>query len=204
MKLYFAPLSCSLATRIAIYEADLSAEFHQVVLSTKRTVGGEDYLLVNPKGQVPTLVTDEGLLTEGPAVLQYVADRNPAARLAPPAGTRERYLLQQWLNYISTEIHKGVYYLLFNPAVPNEAKQFARDSIPAKYRYLSEHLTGRSFLLDEFSVADAYLVTTLGWAQPGGVDLSAWPVLIKYADALRQRPAVQRALSEELALAGRG
>ena len=204
MELYFAPLSCSLATRIAIYEAGLDAGFHQVVLSTKQTTSGADYLKVNPKGQVPALVTDEGILTEGPAVLQYVADRAPAARLAPPAGTRERALLQQWLNYIATEIHKGVYFLIFNPAVPAEAKQFAREAIAAKYRYLSEHLADRQFLLDEFSVADAYLVTTLGWAQPAGIDLSAWPVLGQYVARLRERPAVARALGEELALAGRG
>ncbi|MGD9603841.1 MAG: glutathione transferase GstA [Gammaproteobacteria bacterium] len=204
MELYFAPLSCSLATRIALYEAGLDAGFHQVVLSTKRTTDDRDYLAVNPKGQVPALVTDDGILTEGPAVLQYVADKAPAARLAPPAGTFARYRLQQWLNYIATEIHKGVFYLMFNPVVPAEAKAFARGSIDAKYRYLSEHLADRQFLLDEFSIADAYLVTTLGWAQPAGIDLSAWPVLGAYASRLRERPAVARAMGEELKLAGRG
>ncbi len=204
MELYFAPLSCSLATRIALYEAGLDAGFHQVVLSTKQTTDGADYLKINPKGQVPALLTADGILTEGPAVLQYVADQAPATGLAPPAGTRERSLLQQWLNYIATEIHKGVFFLLFNPAVPAEAKQFARDSLPAKYRFLSEHLAERDYLLDGFTVADAYLVTTLGWAQPAGVDLAEWPVLARYATALRARPAVARALGEELALAGRG
>jgi len=116
-------------------------------------------------------------------VRQYVADQAPAARLAPPAGTRERALLQQWLNYLATEIHKEVYFLIFNPAAPADAKQFARAAVPAKY---------------------AYLVTTLGWAQPAGIDLSAWPVLIQDAARLRERPAVARALGEELALAGRG
>ncbi len=203
MDLYFAPLSCSMATRIALYESGLDANFHQVVLTTKQTTDGADYLAVNPKGQVPAMLTPDGLLTEGPAVLQYVADRAPAARLAPPAGTRARYLLQQWLNYIATEIHKGVFYLIFNPAVPAEAKAFAREAVVPRYRFLSEHLADRPFLLDEFSVADAYLVTTLGWAAPAGIDLAAWPVLAQYAQRLRERPAVARAMQEELALAGR-
>lgn len=203
MDLYFAPLSCSMATRIALYESGLDANFHQVVLTTKQTTDGADYLAVNPKGQVPAMLTPDGLLTEGPAVLQYVADRAPAARLAPPAGTRARYLLQQWLNYIATEIHKGVFYLIFNPAVPAEAKVFAREAVVPRYRFLSEHLADRPFLLDEFSVADAYLVTTLGWAAPAGIDLAAWPVLAQYAQRLRERPAVARAMQEELALAGR-
>lgn len=203
MDLYFAPLSCSMATRIALYESGLDANFHQVVLTTKQTTDGADYLAVNPKGQVPAMLTPDGLLTEGPAVLQYVADRAPAARLAPPAGTRARYLLQQWLNYIATEIHKGVFYLIFNPAVPAEAKVFAREAVVPRYRFLSEHLADRQFLLDEFSVADAYLVTTLGWAVPAGIDLAAWPVLAQYAQRLRERPAVARAMQEELALAGR-
>lgn len=203
MDLYFAPLSCSMATRIALYESGLDANFHQVVLTTKQTTEGADYLAVNPKGQVPAMLTPDGLLTEGPAVLQYVADRAPAARLAPPAGTRARYLLQQWLNYIATEIHKGVFYLIFNPAVPAEAKVFAREAVVPRYRFLSEHLADRQFLLDEFSVADAYLVTTLGWAAPAGIDLAAWPVLAQYAQRLRERPAVARAMQEELALAGR-
>lgn len=205
MQLYFAPLSCSLATRIAIYEAGLTAEFQQVELATKRTADGRDYLSINPKGQVPAFVTDDGqTLTEGPAILQYVADLRPESHLAPPAGSIERSRLQQWLNYIATEIHKGVFYLIFNPAVPAEAKAFARDLVRSRYDFLSKHLQGREFLLDEFSVADAYLVTTLGWAQPAGIDLAPWPELVRYAAGLRARPAVARALGEELGLAGRG
>jgi glutathione S-transferase len=205
MQLFFAPLSCSLATRIALYEAGLTAEFHQVELATKRLNDGRDYLAINPKGQVPALLTDDGrVLTEGPAVLQYVADLGPASRLAPTAGTPARYVLQQWLNYISSEIHKGVFYLIFNPAVPAEAKAFARELVRSRYDHLSQHLTAREFLLDEFSVADAYLVTTLGWAAPAGIDLAPWPVLTAYAARLRERPAVARALGEELGLAGRG
>lgn len=200
MQLFFAPLSCSLATRIALYESNQPASFHEVVLSTKRLKSGEDYLQINPKGQVPALRTDQGeVLTENSAVLQYVADLAPSSGLAPTAGTLARTRLQQWLNYIATEVHKGVFYLLFNPAVPREAKEFARKSIDARYDFLSSHLQGREYLLDQFSVADAYLVTTLGWATAAGIDLSPWPVLVAYRDRLMARPAVSRAFAEELA-----
>jgi glutathione S-transferase len=202
MKLYFAPLSCSMATRIALYEAGIDAEFEEVVLGTKRTKAGNDYLLVNPKGQVPALVTNTGAtITEGPAVLQFVADLAPDAKLAPPAGTFERTELHQWLNYISTEIHKAVFYLLFNPSVPPEAKSFARDSLSAKYDFLSNALNKREFLVgDTFTVADAYLITTMGWAAAIGIDLTPWPVLVAYRDNMMARPAVGRAVGEEAAL----
>ncbi|WP_293676166.1 glutathione S-transferase N-terminal domain-containing protein [uncultured Phenylobacterium sp.] len=202
MDLYFAPLSCSLATRIAIYEAGLPARFHQVTLSTKTLADGQDYLAVNPKGQVPALRTDGGeILTEGPAILQYVADLAPDSGLAPVAGELDRYRLQQWLNYIATEVHKGIFYTLFNPATPVEAKGFARDALlPPRYAYLSAHLAEREHLLDGFTVADAYLFTTLNWAAPAGVDLSDWPVLQAYRERLLGRPAVARAVSEEAAL----
>lgn len=205
MDLYFAPLSCSLATRISLYEAGLPANFHQVTLSTKRVADGRDYLDINPKGQVPALITGDGqTLTEGPAILQHVADLAPDSGLAPPAGSFDRPRLQQWLNYIATEIHKGVFYLIFYPAAPEAAKVFAREIVRTRYDFLSAHLQGRDFLLDRFTVADAYLVTSLGWAAPAGIDLASWPQLESYAAALRARPAVARALAEELALAGRG
>lgn len=202
MKLYFAPLSCSMATRIALYEAGIDAEFEEVVLGTKRTKAGNDYLFINPKGQVPALVTDEGaVVTEGPAVLQYVADRAPQAKLAPPAETFERTQLHQWLNYISTEVHKAVFYLLFNPSVPADAKAFARDSLPAKYDFLSRALENREFLVgDAFTVADAYLVTTMGWAAAVGIDLTPWPTLGSYYARVIARPSVARAFAEEAAL----
>ncbi len=202
MDLYFAPLSCSLATRIALYESGQSANFHEVELDTKRLKAGGDYLAINPKGQVPALRTDDGgLLTEGPAVLQYVADRAPEAGLAPAPGERDRYELQLWLNYVATELHKGVFYFLFNPASPPETKAFVRDVLlPSRYTHVSRHLDGREFLLDRFSVADAYLVASLNWAEPGGVDLGRWPVLAAYHRRLLDRPAVARAFGEELAL----
>lgn len=203
MDLYFAPLSCSLATRIALYESGQTAGFHEVVLSTKRTRTGADYRAINPKGQVPALVCDDGeILTEGVAILQYVADRAPASGLAPPAGDFARYRLQQWLNFIAAEVHKQVFYTLFNPAVPPEAKTFAREvALPIRFEHLSEHLKNRPFLVgDRFTVADAYLVTALNWAAPGGVDLKRWPALADWHAVQLQRPAVARALGEELAL----
>lgn len=203
MQLYFAPLSCSMATRITFYELGLEAEFHQVGLMNKQLVAdGSDYLAINPKGQVPALRTDDGdILTEGPAILQYVADLDPQHRMAPAAGTIQRAKLQQWLNYIATEVHKAVFYFMFNPASPPEAKAFARDTLlPARYDFLSRHLEGRDYLLDQFSVADAYLATSLNWAAPAGVDLAQWPVLKAWHERILARPAVARAFGEELAL----
>jgi len=202
MDLFFAPLSCSMASRIALYEAGIDARFHQVVLSTKRLTTGESYADINPKGQVPALKTPDGfILTEGPAVLQFIADSAPASGLAPPAGSMARYTLQQWLNYLSTEVHKAVFYMMFNPESPPEVKAFARDQLlPVRYRFLSEHLKYQAFVLDGFTVADAYLFTTLNWAGPAGVDLANWPVLDAYRNRLMERPAVARAVGEELAL----
>lgn len=202
MDLYFAPLSCSLASRIALYEAGIPATFHQVTLMTKKLADGRDYLGINPKGQVPALRLDDGeILTEGPAVLQYIADRAPAGKLAPVAGSPARYKLQQWLNYISTEVHKALFYTMFNPASPHDAKAFARDVLlPQRYAFLSDHLKDREHLLDTFTVADAYLVTTLNWAKPAGVDLAKWPVLAAYHQRMAARPAVAKAMGEELAL----
>lgn len=206
MDLYFAPLSCSLATRIALYETGQEAGFYRVVMATKQTEDGRDYLAINPKGQVPALVTDAGeVLTEGPAVLQYVADLAPESGLAPAAGTLERTRLHQWLNYISSELHKAVYFMLFNPAIPVAMKDYARGSVGAKYDLLSAHLADRAYLVgDSFTVADGYLVVTLGWAQPAGVDLSPWPVLTAYRDRIMARPAVGRAFADEAALMATG
>lgn len=206
MDLYFSPLSCSLATRIALYESGQTARFHTVELATKTLADGRDYYAINPKGQVPALVTDSGrILTEGPAVLQYVADQVPESLLAPSATDPQRYELQIWLNYISTEVHKAVFYFLFNPASPSETKTFVREVIlPARYDHISAHLDGRSFLLDHFSVADAYLFVSLNWAAPGGIDLSQWPVLAAYQKRIGERPAVARALGEEIRMRNPG
>jgi glutathione S-transferase len=203
MDFYFSPMTCSLATRIALYELDEPATFHQVNIRTKQLTAGGDYLQINPKGQVPALRTREGvLLTEVPAVLQYLADLKPERGLAPKAGTLERYQLQQWLNYVATELHKQIFYTIFTPQWPAEAKMYVREQVvPAKYEFLSKHLDGREFLLDGgFTVADAYLVTTLNWCQAAGIELGRWPVMQGYLDRVRTRPAVGRAMKEEWAL----
>ncbi len=203
MELYFAPMSCSLASRITVYESNQHVAFFQVDLGSRKTLDGLDYLAVNPKGQVPALRTDEGhILTEGPAILQYLADRAPDSGLAPPAGAFERYQLQQWLNYIGAEIHKQVYYAYFNPSSPQAARVHAREvSLPGKYDYVSEHLKSREYLLgNRFTVADAYLTTTLNWAAAAEVDLQRWPVLAGYHQRMCSRPAVARAINEERAL----
>jgi glutathione S-transferase len=200
MKLYSAPLSCSLASHIALIEAGIPAEYAYVVLSKRQTIDGDDYLSVSPKGQVPALRLDDGeLLTEGPAVLQWIADQNPGAKLAPAAGTMARYRLQEWLNYLATEVHKMVFATIFNPFQPAEAKSFAREVVAAKFDHLSKLLEGRTVLMgDDFTVADAYLVTILNWCQPAGIDLSRWPVLVEYHRRHVARPSVTKALQTEL------
>lgn len=203
MELYFSPLACSLATRITLYELGLPAQFHQVDLATKRLVAdGANYLDINPKGQVPSLRTDDGvILTEAAAVLQYIAELDGSHRLAPGGGTVNRAILRQWLNYIATEIHKGIFAPQFNPASPDEAKTFARDVLlPNRYAYISKYLDGRAYILDEFSIADAYLATTLNWVTWIGLDLSHWPLLQAYHSRILERPAVGRAFEEESAL----
>ncbi len=189
-----------MATRIALYEAGADARFLQVDLKAKRTADGSDFLAVNPMGQVPVLRTNAGeLLRENPVVLQYTADQYPAAGLAPDAGM-PRYRLQQWLSFIGTELHKQVFVPLLDTKSPDGAKLLARDKAELRLAYLAAHLDGRGYLLDRFTVADAYLVTVLNWAKFVAVDLSVRPVVQAYVDRLLARPSVARALAEELAL----
>jgi glutathione S-transferase len=198
--LYFAPLACSMATRIALYEAGAPVNFVQVDNRAKRVADGSDFLSVNPMGQVPVLRTDEGeLLTENPVVLQYVADQYPWSGLAPPNGM-PRYRLQQWLNFITSELHKLVFNPLLDRTSQDGAKAFAHGKTAQRFGYLAAHLDGREFLLDRFTVADAYLVVVLNWARFAGVDLTQWPAVQSYFGRLRQRPSVARALDEEMAL----
>jgi len=200
MELYFSPLACSLATRIALYEAGADARFTRVDLRTKRAEGGEDFTAVNPLGQVPALSTDDGeILTENAAVLQYVADRFPAAGLAP-VGAAARSRLHEWLGFIGTELHKGIFLPLFSSAANDDVKAFARAAIPSRFAHLSRRLEGRTTLLDGFSVADAYLVTILNWTAAVGPSLSDWPVVQAYHRAQLARPSVARAVAEERAL----
>jgi glutathione S-transferase len=200
MELYFAPLACSMATRIALYEAGAPAKFQQVDTRTKRVADGSDFLAVNAMGQVPVLRTDNGeLLTENPVVLQYVADQYPESGLAPESGMA-RYRLQQWLNFTTSELHKLVFNPLLDRSSPEGAKVFARDKAALRFGYLNEHLQGRDYLLDRFTVADAYLAVVLNWAVFTGMDPAQWPGVQAYFQCMRARPSVAKALAEEFAL----
>lgn len=200
MELYFSPLACSMATRIALYEAGADATFRQVDGRAKRVEDGSDFHAVNPMGQVPVLRTDDGeLLTENPVVLQYVADQFPKSGLAP-AGGMARYRVQQWLNFVTSELHKLVFQPLLDPTSVEGAKGFAQTKIDKRFEHLAKHLDGREFLLDRFTVADCYLVTVLNWARFVGIDLSKWPPLLDYYKRVTKRPAVAKALAEEFAL----
>jgi glutathione S-transferase len=200
MDLYFAPLACSMATRIAFYEAGVEARYLYVDLKTKRLADGSDYRAVNPMGYVPALRADDGeLLTENPVVLGYVADRFPAAGLAPEGGGG-RHRLQQQLGFIASELHKLVYTPLLDPAANDGARAYAREKAGPRLDRLAAQLEGRETLLERFSVADAYLVTVLNWSRSSGLDLARWPALQAYAARLHERPSVKRALTEELAL----
>ncbi|MCC6527037.1 MAG: glutathione transferase GstA [Polyangiaceae bacterium] len=198
MKLYYSPGACSLSPHIVLREAGLSFTLERVDLRNKQIVSGGDYGDVAPKGFVPLLVLDDGeRLTEGPAIVQYLADLAPASKLAPPAGTFARYRLQEWLGYISTEIHKQ-FSPLFSPKAPEEWKEHQRQVLAARFDYVSHALEAKSYLLgDDFTVADAYLFTVLRWTKLVGIDLAKWPVLVAYLERVRARPAVAAAYEAE-------
>jgi glutathione S-transferase len=198
MKLYYSPGACSLSPHIVLREAGYSFDIEKVDLGSKKTESGADFTAINGKGYVPTLKLDDGqVLTEGPAIVQYLADHKPESKLAPANGTAERYKLQEWLNYITAELHKSVG-SLFNSKMPEAWQAETRTSIGKKLDYLSKSLQGRDFLLgNAFSVADAYLFTVLGWTKYVGIDLAKWPVLQAYLGRVAQRPAVQAALKAE-------
>jgi glutathione S-transferase len=198
MKLYFSPGACSLSPHIALREAGLDFVAERVDLRQKVTESGADFRAVNPKGYVPALQLKDGtVLTEGPAIVQYIADQAPASKLAPAAGTIERYKLAEWLNYISTEVHKS-FSPLFNPAATDDMKQAARTAIAHRLNYVAQALEGRDFLMgSQFSVADAYLFTVLGWAGYVKLSLADWPVLQAYIERVGARPAVQQAMRDE-------
>lgn len=198
LDLYFAPLACSLATRIALYEANAKACYIQVDTLTKQLADGGDFFAVNALGQVPVLREDDGwTLTENTAVLPYVADRFPEAHLAPPPGTRERARLHQWLGFIGTELHKAVFVPLLGKETDEAVKAYARAKVARRFDLLARRLETHAYLLDAYSVADAYLVTVLNWAPYVGIDVSQWPALATYAQRVRERPAVARAIADE-------
>ena len=196
MKLYFSPGACSLSPHIVLRELGLPFELERVDTKAQKTASGADFTAINPKKYVPTLQLDGGeVLTEGAVIVQYLADRKPDAQLAPPAGSMERYRLQEWLNYIASEIHKS-YSPLFRAA--EEQRPALRDAMAPKFEYLAGHLQSRAFLLGErFSVADAYLFTVLNWSKRVGIDLARWPSLHSYVQRIAARPAVHTAMETE-------
>ena len=198
MKLYYSPGACSLSPHIVLREAGLA--FEPVLASTKthKLQDGTDYYSINPKGYVPLLELDNGeRLTEGPAIVQYLADQAPGKKLAPPNGTFERYRLQEWLNFITSELHKG-FGNLFNPAMPEEGKAVARARVTDRLKWVDTQLAGKQYLMgDNFSVADAYLFTISNWAQYVGVDISGLAELTAYRARVAARPAVQEAMKAE-------
>lgn len=205
MKLFFSPMTCSLATRIALGEAGLDSkvEFQRVDLATRTLSDGRSYLEISPKGAVAALLTDSGqLLTENAAILQYVADLTPESGLAPMAGSMERYRLQEWLSFVGAELHKHVFYSIFNPYSPEATREYARTQAAGpRFQHLEHHLEQQPFLVgNQFTVADCYLVTVLNWVERAGLDLSAYPAVSAYRERLRQRPSVARAMQTEMAL----
>jgi len=198
MKLYFSPGACSLSPHIVLREAGLPFSLEKVDLRSKTTAGGRDFREVNPKGVVPALEIDGGaVLTEGPAIVQYVADLAPASGLAPAAGSMERYRLAEWLNFISTELHKS-YSPLFRPELADEIKTYARNNLNQRYSHVEQMLDGRDYLMGaQFTAADAYLFVVTNWARPVKLDLSAFPNLLAFHKRVAARPAVQQAMREE-------
>jgi len=198
MKLYLKPGACSLAVHIVLEELALPYETETVDLKGKTTGSGADYLAINPKGYVPALQLDDGtVLTEGPAIVQYLADLQPHKRLAPPNGTLPRYQLQSWLTFVGTELHKQ-FSPLFNPVAPEEWKQQCRAAIERRLAWVDRELAGRDYLMGaDFTVADAYLYTVVGWSKFVRIDIGALSHLAAYMQRVAARPAVQAALKAE-------
>lgn len=197
MKLYYKAGACGLSPHIALAEAGLTYEIEAVDLATKKTASGADYFQVNANGYIPALVLDNGeVLTEGPAIVQYIADLVPEKKLAPTNGTMARYRLQEWLNFISTELHKS-HSPLFNPKAPEDWKNVMRELIGRRYDVVAQKLGDKDYLMGEFSVADGYLFTVLGWGGFVGVDIAKWPSLAAYRARVAARPGVQQAMREE-------
>ena len=198
MKLYYSPGACSLSPHIALEETGLKYEAIAAPTKTKVLPDGSDYRKVNPLGYVPFLVLDDGTgLSEGTAIVQYIADQAPAKKLAPPNGTLARYQLQSWLNFIATEIHKG-FGPLFNPAMPEQVKAGAIERLLGRLQWVNGELAGKSWLMgNDFTVADAYLFVTTNWAAPMKIDLSPYANLQAWRQRVAARPAVQAAMRAE-------
>jgi glutathione S-transferase len=199
MKLYFALGTCALAAHIALQEAGLPYVIEKVDLKSKKTASGDDYLSINPKGYVPALQFEKGVLTENVAVLLYIADLKPDRNLAPPKDSFERYRLIEWLGFISSEVHK-TFKPFFTPGASDDEKSRAAEKLGQRFDYIVQFLDGPPFLMGEhFTVADAYLYTVLGWLPKVGMDLSKWPVLQRYHRRIGERSTVQEVQKAEKA-----
>jgi glutathione S-transferase len=198
MKLYFAPGACSLSPHIVLRETGASFELEQVDNKEKKTKSGTDFWTVNPKGQVPVLELDNGeRLTEGPVIVQYIADQNPGSGIAPAAGSMERYRVQEWLNFVSSELHKQ-FGPMFRPTTPDAFKALSRENIGKRFDWVDAQLKGRDYLLgSKFTVADAYLFTVVRWAARVEIDIAGWPNITAYMDRVAARPKVREALQAE-------
>ena len=198
MKLYYAPGACSLSPHIVSKELGLPISLQKVNTKDKSMEGGGDFWSINAKGYVPTLELDNGeRLTEGPAIVQYLADQKPDAGLAPKNGTLERYRLQEWLNFLTSEVHKQ-FSPLFRPNTPEDYKPVAKENLAKRFDWLDQQLAGKEYLLgSKFSVADAYLFTLLRWTKPTQIGLDKWPNLKAYVERVGARPKVKEALKAE-------
>jgi len=198
MKLYYSPGACSLSPHIALLEAGLPYDLVKVDLRAKKLDNGDDYLKVNPKGQVPALSLDSGeLVTEGPVIVQMIADKAAGKNLAPARDSAERYKLLEWLNFVTTELHKN-FGPMFSPVLSDDAKAFFKDRVMSKLKYVDSQLPGRDYLMGkQFTVVDGYLFTILTWADRLKFDLSGLPNLLAYKARVAARPKVQEALTKE-------
>jgi glutathione S-transferase len=198
MKLYYSPGACSLSPHIVSREAGIPVELKKVNLKDKVVEGGADFRKINSKGYVPALELDNGqVLSEGPAIVQYLADLKPESGLAPKAGSPERYKLQEWLNFITTEIHKG-FSPLFKPNTPEEYKKIVRENLAGRFDWLNQQLEGKDYLTGKsFTVADAYLFTVLTWTKPMQIDLAKWSNVAAFFSRVGARPKVQEAMQAE-------
>jgi glutathione S-transferase len=198
MKLYYSPGACSLSPHIVSREAGLPVELKKVNLRDKVIEGGGDFRKVNGKGYVPALELDNGqVLTEGPAIIQYLADQKPESGLAPKAGSFERYRLQEWLNFITAEIHKG-FSPLFKPNTPDDYKKIARENLAGRFDWVEQQLAGKDYLMGKsFTAADAYLFTVLTWTKPLHIELGNWPNIVAFVARVSARPKVKEAMKAE-------
>ena len=198
MKLYYAPGACSLSPHIVAREAGLNIQLQKVNTKDKSMEGGGDFWKINARGYVPVLELDNGeRLTEGPAIVQYLADQKPESGLAPKAGTIERYRLQEWLNFLTSEVHKQ-FSPLFKPNTPEDYKPIAKENLASRFNWINEQLAGKDYLMGkQFTVADAYLFVLTNWTRPTQIDLGKWPNIAAFQKRVAARPKVKEAMQAE-------